>query len=73
MNDYSKEIKDIKDIEKELKIMDKRQNKKNRKLKQNDKKVYDRKILRKMIKHTLKSNKIKDAFHDKKWLKAYFS
>ena len=37
----------------------------------NEGKVYSRKLIRKILRNSLKTNKIKGAFHDKKWLKTY--
>lgn len=34
--------------------------------------VYSRKLIRKILRNKLKTNKIKEAFHDKKWLKHIF-
>ena len=32
-------------------------------------KVYSRKLIRNILRNQLKTNKIKDAFHDKEWLR----
>lgn len=37
----------------------------------NERKVYSRKLIRKILKSQLKTNKIRDAFHDKNWLKVF--
>lgn len=37
----------------------------------NEEKVYSRKLIRKILRNSLKTNKIKKAFHNKKWLEKY--
>lgn len=37
----------------------------------NEGKIYSRRLIRKILKGQLKTNKIKNAFHDKEWLKVY--
>ena len=32
---------------------------------------YDRQMIRKILRNRLKTNRIKNAFHDKVWLKKY--
>jgi len=33
--------------------------------------VYDRHLIRSILKNKLKTNKIRNAFHDKSWLKVF--
>ncbi len=39
--------------------------------KNNKRKVYSRRLIRKILKNQLKTNEIKNAFHDEKWLKTF--
>lgn len=34
-------------------------------------KVYDRQLIRSILRNQLKTNKIQNAFHDKTWLKVF--
>ena len=41
--------------------------------KRNEGKVYNRGLVRKILRNQLKINKIKDRFHDKEWLRVYLN
>lgn len=41
--------------------------------KKNKGKVYNRGLVRTILRSQLKTNKIRDSFHDKEWLRVYFN